>query len=515
MKLMVKITLILSVVILFILIPSITLMWENQQKTIREQARIRALSVYEMILITRQWVAENRDRIVPVPAVATKELAQYANHMASFKFHITSDKLINPENAPDSFELEAIEKMKNEQATEYSKIEYDNQSKKVYRYAAPLLINQSCLQCHSHQDYRINDFRGLISISLPLEELENSMIRNGKVTFYVIIVSSLIILMIVCLLVYYLITRHLTSLTKATKDIRQGARVSTNIKTDDEIQELSEAFDQMSAQLADNEEVLKAKLDEAVSKYAELVKELKNKNRTLGGVNKLKTDLLDSIAHEIRTPLTKILSYSELLGDTRVLENEAIRENFAKSMKKNINVIKTMFNDIITLSRLEHEQYDYHRIPVNLYEMVVQMKDYYETELKSKNINFTANIPENDVIHVDGETFTTVISNLISNAVKYTRQDGKIIFSTEVQNDKYVITCEDSGVGIPQEELSKIFYRFQRGSNVKKEFPGTGLGLSIVLRIIKAHNGKMKIDSELGKWTKVTIILPKEEVKGN
>lgn len=513
MKLMIKITMILSVVILFILIPSVTIMWENQQKTILEQARIRALSIYEMIVITRQWVAENRDRIEPVPAVATKELAQYANEMASFRFHITSDKLINPENAPDDFEKEAIEKMKKDNATEYSKTEYNSENKKVYRYAAPLLINRSCLQCHSHQDYRINDFRGLISISLPLEELENSIIRNSKMTFYTIILGLLCILIIVCLLVYFLITRHLTTLTKATKDIRQGHRVSTDIKTDDEIQELSEAFDKMSIQLANNEEVLKAKLGDAVSKYAELVDELKSKNRALGSINQLKTDLLDSIAHEIRTPLTKILSYSELLDDTRILENEEIRNKFAKSMKNNINSIKTMFNDIITLSRLEHEQYDYHKIPVNLYNMVMQIKETYEMEIKSKNLDFQVDIAKDDVIHVDGETFVSVIANIISNAVKYSKSGGKIRFFAGDWEDRYIISCEDAGVGIPQDELPKIFNRFQRGSNVKKEFSGTGLGLSIVTRIIKAHNGTVKIESELNVKTKITIEFQIKEIK--
>lgn len=488
-------------------------MWENQQKTILEQARIRAMSIYQMILITRQWVAENRDRIEPVPAVATKELAQYANNMASFRFHITSDKLINPENAPDEFEIEAIEKMKKDNVTEYSKTEYNNENKKVYRYAAPLLINRSCLKCHDHQDYRINDFRGLISISLPLEELENSIVRNSKMTFFTIIIGLLCILIIVCLLVYFLITRHLTTLTKATKDIRQGLRVSTDIKTDDEIQELSEAFDEMSAQLANNEEVLKAKLGDAVSKYAELVNELKKKNQALGSINQLKTDLLDSIAHEIRTPLTKILSYSELLDDTRILENEEIRNKFAKSMKNNINSIKTMFNDIITLSRLEHEQYDYHKIPVNLYNMVIQIKETYEIEIKSKNLDFQVEIAKDDVIHVDGETFVSVIANIISNAVKYSKPDGKIRFSAGELEGRYIISCEDSGVGIPQDELPKIFTRFQRGSNVKKEFSGTGLGLSIVARIIKAHNGEVEIESELNCKTKITIDFPIKEVK--
>ena len=509
---MAKIVFMLFVVILIIMIPSVTLLWQNQQKTIMEQAHIRAKAIHQMIVITRQWVAENRDRIEPVPAVATKELSHYADHMASFRFHITSDKLINPENAPTEFELEAMHEMKNNFLTEYFKVVNDPELGNIYMYAAPLFINQWCLGCHIHQDYGVNDFRGLISISFSLEEIEQTMEANSKVVHYTIIIGFVSILAVICVLLYWLVVRHIRTLTNATDAIGKGQKVHTNIITDDEIQTLSEAFDQMSSQIALNDEIMKARLSEAVSKYIAVVEELEQKNKTLGSVNQLKTDLLDSVSHEIRTPLTKILSYSELLSDSRILQNDEIRTKFASSMKSNINAIKNMFNDIITLSRLEHEQHIYHHIPVNIHEMAKEISELFDLEIKAKNLDITININKTDVIYVDGETFSSVISNIISNAVKYSKPQGKIVIEAYKENDNYIITCLDHGVGIPKDDIENTIERFFRASNVKKEFPGTGLGLSIVIRIIKAHKGEMNIESELNQYTKIIISLPLSEV---
>ncbi len=507
MHLMSKIILIICIVVLIVSIPSITLLWQNQQKTVREQAHIRAQAIYQMIIVTRQWVADNRDAVDPVPAVVTKELAKYANHMSTFKFHITSDKLVNPENAPNSFEKDALNKIENENLLEYADIHIDDNKNKFYRYAAPLYINQSCLACHDNQDYRIDDVRGLISIEFPLEEMESSIASSNKITSYAFIIGFIILIIIISFSIYMLIIRHLRTLQKAADAMRLGVRNETNIKTDDEIETLSLAFDQMSMQIVNNEEILKNNLQQAVSKYIDLVQELELKNEKLDSLNKLKSDLLDSVAHEIRTPLTKILSYSELLNDERVLEQSDMREKFTSSLKHNINILKNMFNDIITLSRLEHDQHTYHPIPIQIDYLIQDLIYNNEIDIISKNLQIIQNI-QHYTISVDGETFSIAISNILSNAIKYSKDNGIIEINGSIEDNNYIITFKDYGIGITQEDISKLFERFHRGSNAKKEYPGTGLGLSIVARIIKAHKGNIEIQSELNKWTVVTVTIP-------
>ncbi len=492
MRLMSKIILIICIVVSIVSIPAITLLWKNQQKTVREQAHIRAQAIYQMIVVTRQWVADNREAVDPVPAVVTKELAKYADHMATFKFHITSDRLVNPENAPNNFDAD---------------VHIDDNKNKFYRYAAPLYINQSCLACHDNQDYRIDDVRGLISIEFPLEEMENSIASSNKITSYAVIIGLIILIASISFSIYMLVIRHLRTLQKAADAMRLGIREETNIETDDEIENLSLAFDQMSLQIVNNEEILKSNLQQAVSKYIDLVKELELKNEKLDSLNKLKSDLLDSVAHEIRTPLTKILSYSELLNDERVLRQSDMREKFTLALKHNVNVLKNMFNDIITLSRLEHDQHTYHHIPIQIEYLIQDLIYNNEIDIISKNLQIMQHI-EPYTINVDGETFSIAISNILSNAIKYSKENGVIEINGRKENNNYILTFKDYGIGITQEDILKLFERFHRGANAKKEYPGTGLGLSIVSRIIKAHKGNIEIQSELNKYTIVTVTIP-------
>jgi len=495
---------------MLITISAAIVIWKNQRNFIIEQARMRALTIYQMIVVTRQWVAENRDRIEPVPAQATKELSLYADYMSDFKFHITSDILVNQENAPDSFEIRAIKALKNG-ADEYTELYKIDGMGDIYRYAAALAINESCMQCHAVQGYTLNDFRGLISVIIPLADLEASIKKGNRVLILTVFVGLVGIIVIVCLLLYRLVLYPLRVLTDAVGNIRRGDySVKTGIKTNDEIQELSEAFDTMSAQIAENEDTLKTKLDEAAKKYIVLVGELKESNAQLDSLNQLKTDLLDSIAHEIRTPLTKIMSYSELLNEPRLADDTVSRAKFAEALKRNVTSMTNMFNDIIATRRLEHGQHLYHRTPVVLKELITKILDNFERESMEKQLQIETGLDENLIVIADGESFEYALSNIIYNAVKYSKEKGKIIIKAVKTVDGIVINCRDEGVGIPPEDIEHVFKRFHRGRNVKREYPGTGLGLTIVESVINAHDGRIEIFSEVGKYTEIQLTMPAE-----
>lgn len=340
--------------------------------------------------------------------------------------------------------------------------------------------------------------------------MENSIASSNKITSYAVIIGLIILIVSISFSIYILVIRHLGTLQKAADAMRHGIREETNIKTDDEIENLSLAFDQMSLQIVNNEEILKNNLQQAVSKYIDLVKELELKNEKLDSLNNLKSDLLDSVAHEIRTPLTKILSYSELLNDERVLEQADMREKFTSALKHNVNVLKNMFNDIITLSRLEHDQHTYHPIPIQMEYLIQDLIYNNEIDIIGKNLQIVQNI-EPYTINVDGETFSIAISNILSNAIKYSKESGIIEINSKKEHSNYILTFKDYGIGITKEDISKLFERFHRGTNAKKEYPGTGLGLSIVARIIKAHKGNIEIQSELNQYTIVTITIPLTE----
>jgi signal transduction histidine kinase len=504
-KLTSKVIILTAFTVLLIFIPAVTIVVLNQQKQVEMLARARALTLFQMIVVTRQWVSENRDRIEPVPAVATKELSRYADYMADFRFRISSDQLVNIENAPTPFEQRAISAIKMGR-TEYHELGDDADMGRIYMFAAPLHINTSCTQCHPK--YSEGDFRGIISIIIPLKDIVSSIASNNFTLIFVAGMGLLVMLSVLSYLIFRLVISPIHILTDAAGKLQGGDYgIKTNMKTGDEIDELSKAFDMMSEQIYRNEEYLKSKLSEAVQKYVELVDELREKNEQLDTLNQLKTDLLDSIAHEIKTPLTKILSYSELLNDRRLMDDAVGKERFIAALKRNISAISSMFNDIITMSRLEHGQHTYHKIPIRFKDFVKDILDLYEQEISSKQLEIRLDINSGDTIQADGESFYYVLSNIVGNSVKYSYPHGVIEIGCKNLGAEMMLWVKDAGVGIPQEEMKDIFSRFYRGSNVKSEFPGTGMGLAIAYRVTKEHNGRIEIDSKLGEYTVLKIYL--------
>jgi signal transduction histidine kinase len=510
MKLTLKlITNIIIVSIVFVVFSTMFL-WQKQKELIIEQAHIQAKTLFEMVIITRQWVAENRDDVKPVPAVVTKELSKYAGVMSRFRFHITSTNLINPENAPDDFEKRALA------ALATGKSEYDEtvmmDKKKTYRYMAPLYMNEACMECHIYQGFKVGDLRGGISVSVPLDEIEASIDRNNRFFYMAGILTFLGIVITLTVMMRSLVLKKLSILTDAASSFKSGDySKKVEINTDDEIEELSEAFNLMRESILQNEENLKRRLNDVSAKYVMLVNELEEKNKELLSVNSFKTEILDSISHEIRTPLTKILAYSDILLKPELADDASLRIKSAETIKRNSKALNRLFNEIITLSRLEHKQHDYHFTPVRIAAMFEDTFAFFEQDIKEKKLEVSVDIPDDITVCVDADVFKYLIDNLLANAIKFNKQGGELIVKASVKDGSTIFVVRDSGCGIPADEIDKVKKRFYRASNAKKDYHGTGLGLSIVTRVVYAHKGTLEIESVLGEYAEFRVILPESE----
>ncbi len=482
--------------------------WNSQNRILLQQAHIQAKTLFDMIVITRQWVAENRDEVVPVPAVVTKELSLYAGRMSDFRFHITSEQLINPENAPDNFELKALA-MFREGSSEVEEIE-TIENKKYFRYMAPLYVNNACMECHDYQGYKIGDLRGGISVTIPLAEIEKAIAENNKNYEIIGIAAFLGIVLTVGLLLRMMVLKNISTLTRAAASYKHGDfSGKVDIRTGDEIQELSEAFEMMRQSILENEDNLKEQLAKVTSQYKSVMEKLKASNRELKSINTFKSDILDNLAHEVRTPLTKIISYSEILVDKRNECGADVRDKSLATIARSAKLLNTLFNEIITLSRLDSNQYPYHFIPVEIGQLIREITAEYDKDIQDKNITVTIDIHSNAIMCLDGESFRHVVTNLISNAVKFNRQNGFLSISMNETEDYRIIEVKDSGVGIPEDEIAKITGRFYRCSNVKREFSGTGLGLSIISKIIDGHKGRLEVTSVLGEGSVFRVMIPR------
>lgn len=372
---------------------------------------------------------------------------------------------------------------------------------------APLYINESCLKCHQYQGYKIGDFRGGISIWIPLNEFEKS-VRANNVIFHTsgVILFTLIVLMILVLL-HKLILRYLKALSITARNLRSSNELQIPVfETGDEIEELSRAFHDMYEEIQQSEEKLKKSLKEAVSEYVIVQEQLLEKNDDLIKSNNFKTDILDTLAHEIRTPLTKIISYAEIMRNP---ETEKDVANIAREIiHKNSTYLNKLFSQFLLLTKLEYSTFKYKKEKLLLLPMVEEALQFHIDEIEQKSIEINIFIDEDLEVFVDEQMFYQALNNLISNAIKYNLEYGSIILKAFKKNDRIFISITDTGIGIRKEEMDSIFKRFYRSGSVKMRISGTGLGLSIAYRIVKDHGGTLTSDSVYGEKTTFTIEIP-------
>ncbi|NLL92489.1 MAG: PAS domain S-box protein [Ruminococcaceae bacterium] len=224
---------------------------------------------------------------------------------------------------------------------------------------------------------------------------------------------------------------------------------------------------------------------------------------------KMRREFSANVSHELKTPLQAISGYSELLMNGLVSDDDIV--DFAKKINSESLRMSDLINDIIKLSRLD-EQYDvFKKESFDINQLCNELFERYKPIIENRGFDFTVNFPKG-ALYIDGVPFLIeeMISNLIDNAINYNKPDGSIDFSLieNKKSKKVEIIVSDTGIGIPEDELPRIFERFYRVEKSKsRDFGGTGIGLAIVKHTAQLHNASIEINSELSVGTTVKVIF--------
>ncbi len=502
----------------------------NHKKLVMEQVDMQAKALFKQIVITRKWVADHsgvfverlpwkepspylndpeiiddsgKKYIKESPAMVTKELSQYAKDEGIYWFHITSLKLINPENAPDEFETVALKEFETERTKEYSKIEKHGQSY-LYRYIAPLYIEEACLKCHSHQNYKIGDVRGAISVSVPMDYALR-MIHSGRIGM---VMASLATVGILILMLYFmmkeLVLRPVMELKTSMKDFsREGKADTSIIKTGDELEDLSNSFSEMSDSLSRYHSGLEDEIKSATHN-------LEKANTRLTELNEKKSDFIAQISHELRTPMTSIKGAMDYLSVkvpkiTNSEEDTRDLMEFLDVISKNADRLIRLVNDTLDIERIEAGMFDLHLIQVDLLALIKEVIISFQSVTAEKNIVFKISARKGIFANADEDRIRQVLINLVSNAINYSPDNSEIECSVTESEDKATVVIKDEGPGIPDKVREKIFDKFY---TIGKRH-GTGVGLAICKGIIEAHNGEIAVLKDVEKGSAIYFKLPK------
>ena len=227
---------------------------------------------------------------------------------------------------------------------------------------------------------------------------------------------------------------------------------------------------------------------------------------------------VSNVSHELRTPLTSVKSYLEALDEGAL--TEPVAPDFIKVSLDETNRMMRMVTDLLHLSRIDNESshLDIELINFTAFiTFILNRFDKMRNQNEEKKYELVRDYPINSVwIEIDTDKMTQVIDNILNNAIKYSPDGGKITVSMKTTDDQMILSISDQGLGIPKQDLPKIFDRFYRVDRARSRAQGgTGLGLAIAKEIIKQHKGFIWAKSEYGKGSTFTIVLPydKDAVK--
>lgn len=276
--------------------------------------------------------------------------------------------------------------------------------------------------------------------------------------------------------------------------------------------QLQESINQLSASNRTLEEEISYRIiveSKLKSKEQELLAALE-KERDL---NLLKSRFISIASHEFRTPLANILSSVNLIDKYESDETLDKRKRHINKIKNNIHYLNGVLNEFLVLTRIEESRFELKLEEFSLHHLLHEIiEDFNHIKKTGQTLNFICSDPDKFTVRSDKACIRHIMNNLISNAIKFSKESDSIDVHLIDNTDHVMIKIIDYGIGIPEEEQKFIFDIFYRATNVLN-IPGTGLGLNIVKKYLDAIHGKIIFESREGEGTRITIKLPKHEPK--
>jgi two-component system phosphate regulon sensor histidine kinase PhoR len=324
---------------------------------------------------------------------------------------------------------------------------------------------------------------------------------------FTVIIISLVFYILSFLFFNLEITEKLDFLNKQIQKITATDKFSVENNFDEKITELNEALEELTAKekyFKTNREIF-----ELYNNLILLLKRIINELNTAKIFKINRNEFLGNVTHELRTPIFTIQLSLETLLDGAI-KDDSVNMDFLKRALSQTSRLRELVDDLINISRLETDM----KISKRYFEILFFINNTVnELSELSKNkkvkLKVESEVSEKTRAFGDEERLKQVIINLIDNAIKYTNEDGEIKIGLKKTDKDVIISISDNGVGIPKDDLPRIFERFYRVDKTRsRDMGGSGLGLSIVKHILELHSSTIKVESEEGKGTRFEFNLP-------
>jgi PAS domain S-box-containing protein len=290
-------------------------------------------------------------------------------------------------------------------------------------------------------------------------------------------------------------------------DITHRKQIEQNmIRQQKELERITNELKTLNTELEGKVEERTLILREALQRLEESQKELSDALEKEKQLNEKKSRFVSMASHEFRTPLSTVLSSASLAMKYTTTEEQDKRVRHLEKIKSSVKHLNDILEDFLSLGKLDEGKVLSHSSEFDLEEFITELIDEIKGLLK-KDQEIQFHYKGNKEVFSDKKLLKNILINLITNAIKFSGEDGSINISADINESRGQIRVSDNGIGIPQEDLEHMFSSFYRGANALN-IQGTGLGLHIVKRFVELMDGQVEIKSELGSGTAITITIP-------
>ena len=316
-----------------------------------------------------------------------------------------------------------------------------------------------------------------------LHEIVEETLRETRRRIFGVAIVVLIIGFIGAIILAQMMTRPIKQMAKGAELIGQGKLDTTIVvKSNDELESLARDLNKMSSQLKE--------------------------------IDQLKKDFLASVTHELKSPLTSLIMYVDLFLEGAAGELTEKAKKFLKIMERSSKRLSRFIDDLLDMAKIERGKMEIKKEPLEILPIVSEIAELIKPQADEKDIEIAMNIPDNlPLVFVDGDRTRQIITNILSNSVKFTPEKGKISVNIQDEKEHFQVSISDTGIGIPPEQIGKIFDKFEQVKEVRERVKGprgTGLGLAIVKSLVEAQGGKIWVESEVDKGSTFYFTLPKQ-----